>query len=203
MGDEEHLSTDDLFSLVPCRLQGRVGPLVISLVVANKWIRVVLFEIAQRMIDATMDRFISLDGVLVVCLIKAIEKANPDVQDQVSHGSLALGHIPVGNSKLRNLEIGIGPLGQVSLLNFLETARVCVDGLLLEIADKAMRDLWRDQVADEHGVEEHTLSADDDSLHEPSRLRHLHECQEVHPLIVRLFEERFDPAIIPLHTPQT
>lgn len=75
-------------------------------------------------------------------------------------------------------------------------------GLLLKVPDEAVANLGADEVCDKHGVEVDALRADDEYLHEPARLAHLEEGQEVHALVVRLLEQRLDPAVVALQTPE-
>lgn len=61
------------------------------LIVANERIGVLLLvEVAQRVVDATVDG--------LVCT---------DVQYEVSHRPLPLGHVPVGDGQLGDLEFGV------------------------------------------------------------------------------------------------
>ncbi|CRJ86145.1 hypothetical protein BN1723_000082 [Verticillium longisporum] len=90
-------------------------------------------------------------------------------------------------------------VSSLAFLDLADAARVRVHGLLLEVADEAMRDLGRDEIRQEHAVEEDALGTDEHDLHEPARLRHLHKGQQVHALIVRLLEQRLDPAVVALH----
>ena len=62
---------------------------------------------------------------------------------------------------------------------------------------------WGDEVAGNEGVEEDALAAEDHEAHEPAWFGHLQEGEEVHALVVGLFEERLDPAIVSLHTADT
>lgn len=103
------------------------------------------------------------------------------------------------NSNIRNAELGILPLGERTLVNFLETSRISVDGLLLEVSDEAVHNLGGHEVGEEEAVEEEALCANDHGLHEPTRLAHLHERQEMHAFVVALLEEGFDPAVVSLH----
>jgi len=107
-----------------------------------------------------------------------------DVKDQILHSPLSLWHVPVRYSELRDLKLWVGPLWQVSVLNLANAARVGMDCLLLEVTDKTVGNLGRDQVAEEHGVEEDSLRANDHLLHEPPRLAHLHEGEKVHAFVV-------------------
>lgn len=77
-------------------------------------------------------------------------------------------------------------------------ARVGVNGLLLKVADETVHDLGRQQVGDEKAVEEDSLCAKDHGLHEPARLAHLHEDEQVHALVEGLLEECLNPSIVAL-----
>lgn len=103
------------------------------------------------------------------------------------------------NSNVGNGKLGVVPLGQVTVLDLLDATGVGMDGLLFKISDKSVDNLGGDEVGDEKTVEEDALGSNDHHLHEPTRLAHLHECQEVHPLVVALLEERLDPTIVSLH----
>jgi hypothetical protein len=43
------------------------------------------------------------------------------------------------------------------------------------------------------------LSAENHDAHEGAGFGHLEEGQEVHALVVRFFEQGFDPAVVALH----
>lgn len=86
----------------------------------------------------------------------------------------------------------------MALLYLVDTPRVGVHGFFLEVADEPVGDFRRDQVAEEHGVEEDALRSQDERLHEQTWFAHLHEGEQVHALIVGLFEEGLDPAVVPL-----
>ena len=110
------------------------------------------------------------------------------VQEQVAHGALALGHLPVVDGDVGHLEVWVGPLGQVAGVDLLDDAAVGVDGLLLEVADEAVAGARGEEVRQEHAVEEDALRADDGHLHEPARLGQLEEGEQVHALVVGFFE---------------
>lgn len=59
-----------------------------------------------------------------------------------------------------------------------------------------------DEVRDEHGVEEDALRAEDHDFHEPAWFGHLEEREEVHALVIRFLQQRFNPPVIPLHPAQ-
>jgi hypothetical protein len=155
-----------------------------DLVVADKRVGVlVLLEIAQRVVDAAMDRFVSADVV-----------------DQILHRPLPLGHMPVSHGHIGDLEVRVRPFWQRALFDLLDASGICVDSLLLEVADESVGDPGRDKVADEDGVEENALRAEDHCLHEPSGLAHLHKGEKVHSLVVRLLQEGLDPAVVTFET---
>ena len=79
-------------------------------------------------------------------------------------------------------------------LEVLEVLGVGVDGLLLEVADDTVRELGGDEVAEEVGVEEDALHGEDERALVPLGLGHLHEGHEVHALVLRLLQQRPDPA---------
>jgi hypothetical protein len=85
------------------------------------------------------------------------------------------------------------------LVNLVNSPRVRVHGLLLEVPDEAVDDLGGDEVGDEEAVEEDALRADDHGLHKPAGLAHLHKGEKVHALVVALLEEGLDPAVVAAH----
>ena len=67
--------------------------LVGVLVLAHKWIGVLLLvKISKRVVDFAV--------FSLIC---------SDIQQEVSHGSRTLGHLPIIDSQFWNLELGIGP----------------------------------------------------------------------------------------------
>lgn len=112
-------------------------PLLLTVLVhADERVRVIfLVEVAEGMVDAAVARLVG-----------------PDVQDEVLHGAAALGHVPVRHGNVGDLELGVAPLGEVAFVELADTARVCVHGLLLEVAHEAMADPGADEVGEEHGV---------------------------------------------------
>jgi len=177
---------DDIGSFVSSGLQGRPGNLSV-LELADKGVRIFgLVEVTECVVDTSVDGFVS-----------------PDVKDQVLHRAVLLWHLPVLDSNVGNAKLGVVPLGQVTVLDLLNAAGVGMDGLLLKISDKSVNNLGGDEVRDEKTVEEDALSSNDHHLHEPARLAHLHECQEVHPLVVALLEECLDPTVVSLHASKT
>lgn len=86
------------------------------------------------------------------------------------------------------------------MVKFMQAAGVSVNSLFLEVADKAVANLGREEVRDEHGVVEDTLSTEHDESHEPAGLVHFEKGEEVHSLVVGLLEERLDPALVRLET---
>ena len=98
---------------------------------------------------------------------------------------MTLGHVPVAHGDLGRLELL--PLGQLAGVKVGDDAAVRQDGLFLEVADEAMAGPWRDQIGEEHAVEEDALGAQDHEAHEPAGFGHLEKGQEVHALVVRLF----------------
>lgn len=136
------------------------------------------------------------------CGKEQLRTIGPDVQNQILHRPLALGNLPVLHRDIGDHEVRVGPFGQQALVDLVEAARVRVHGLLLEVPDEAVGDFGGDEVRQEHAVEEDALGAEDHDFHEPARLRHLHERQEVHALVEALLEERLDPAVVALHAAQ-
>lgn len=47
----------------------------------------------------------------------------------------------------------------------------------------------------------YTLCAQKEEFHEPAGFAHFQKGQEVHPLVVRLLEQRLDPTIVALQRP--
>ena len=66
------------------------------------------------------------------------------------------------------------------------------DSFFLEVADKAMAGLRREEVAEEKTVEENPLGAENHGSHEDSRGVEFEECEEVHPFVECFFQERFN-----------
>ena len=133
-----------------------------------------LVEVAQRVVD-----------LAVLGLVGA------HVQQQVAHRALALGHLPVLDGDLGRGHVL--PLGQLARLQVVDGPRVRDDRLLLQVPHEAVAGARRDEVRQEEAVEEDALRAQDHQPHEPARLGELHEGEEVHALVVGLFEEGFDP----------
>ena len=132
-------------------------------VIAHKRVRILVgLEVAERVVNATMNGLVGAD-----------------VEQEVPHGALALGDLPVRDGDVGYLELGIRPPREAAALELVDAPRVRVHRLLLEVPDEAVADPGRDQIADEEGVEEDALGAEDHELHEPSWLAHLHEGQEV------------------------
>lgn len=144
---------------------------------------------------------------------------------------MALGHIPVRNCDVGHLEVRIRPPRRETLVQLVDCTRVSVNGLLLQITHEAVANIGVDEVGEEKEVlrrckssasafearrasppprrwgfcvtyKVHALRAQNHNLHKPSRLTHLQEGEEVHALVVRLLEQRLDPAVVPLQRPQ-
>jgi hypothetical protein len=148
--------------------------------------------------------------------LSVLSLISPHIQQQILHHAMALGHIPVRDCDLGRLEIL--PVWQPAGIHIRQCARVGDDGLLFDVADEAVADGGRDQVAEEEAVEEDALRAKDHGAHEQPRGVELEEGEEVHSLVEGFFEEGFDlspistfwfarwrayPAVIPLHPAQT
>lgn len=126
---------EDLLALPALGIRHGHQPLPI-LVHADERVRVLgLVQVAQSVVDAAM-----------ACLV------GPDVQDQVFHRAVALGHVPVRHGNVGHLELGVAPLGEVSLVELVDTARVRVYGFFFEIAYESMADSRTDEVGEEDGV---------------------------------------------------
>lgn len=122
----------------------------------------------------------------------------PDVQNQVPHRPLSLGHAPVFDGNLRHLEAWARPLWQRSLVHLLEASRIRMNRFFLQVGHEPVADPRRHQIGDEHGVVEDALRGKDHQAHQPARLVEVEEGQQVHPLVVRLFEQRLDPSLVGL-----
>jgi hypothetical protein len=95
------------------------------------------------------------------------------------------------HGNIRSLEFL--PFGQFAGFNIANCKSICEDSFLFEIADEAMASSRRDEVREEHGVEENALGTENHDLHEPARLGHFEESQKVHALIVSFFEKGLNP----------
>lgn len=146
------------------------------LVLAHKRIRIrLLVQIAQRVVD-----------LAVLGLVRS------DIQQQIAHAALALGHVPVADGNLGGLEVL--PLGQLAGVDVGDGERVGEDGLLLEVADEAVAGARGNEVGEEHAVEKDTLGAEDHKAHKGAWGGHFEEGEEVHAFVVGFFEESFDPV---------
>ncbi len=110
----------------------------------------------------------------------------PDVEQQIPHRPMTLGHVPILDGNLGRLKSF--PLGQLAGLDVGNGQRVRHDGLLLEITDESMAGAGRDEIGEEHAVEEDALGAEDHQTHEPAGLGHLEEGQQMHAFVVRFLE---------------
>ena len=195
--------SNDVVSLPPLRLDVlyalagmRLG---LVLVLGSEWIRIILSKTRQHQLhkDEVWVGMITYH-LLQICQrvvdLAMLRLVGPHVEHQMPHRALVLGHLPVVDRNVGNLKVGIGPLGQVAGLDLLDDAAVGVHGFLLDVADEAVARPRRQQVREEHAVEEDALRAQDGHLHEPSRFGELHEGEEVHPLVVGFFEKGFDPV---------
>lgn len=100
-------------------------------VLGNEWIRILLLvQVSQRMIDLPVLRFI-----------------RPNIEQQVPHRLFSLRHIPVPNRNLWCLQSL--PSGEFAFVNVLNCHGVRFDGLLFDVADKAVAGLRRNQVGNE------------------------------------------------------
>lgn len=128
------------------------------------------------------------------------DETYPDVEDEILHGPVTLGHVPVTDSKIGDTELGVRPLLKAAMVKLKQAAGVSVNSLFLKVADEAVANLGREEVRDEHGVVEDALSTKNDKSHKPAGLVHLKEGEEMHSLVVRLLEKRLDPALVGLET---
>lgn len=111
------------------------------LVLRNERIGIVLLiQVAQRVVDLAMLRFV-----------------RSDVQQQVSHGTTPLGHVPILNGNVWRHKLL--PLWQAAGIKICNLSSVRENGFLLKKADEAMTGPRGDEVGKEEGVEEDTLGA--------------------------------------------
>ena len=89
---------------------------------------------------------------------------------------------------------GGGGVLVLALLEIGEKLGVGMHGLFFEVAGEAVSELGRYQVAQEVEVEEDALDRDDEGTLVPFGACDLHECHEVHSLVLGLFEQGADPA---------
>lgn len=140
----------DLRPLKALRLSGGSRWTSVALVLADERVGVfLLVQVAQCVVDTAVARLVG-----------------PDVEDEVLHASMALGHLPVLDSQVGNPEFGVGPLWQVTLLDLLDAHRVRVHGFFLKVPNKPMCNLGRDEIGYEERVEVNPLSGDEHQLHE-------------------------------------
>lgn len=184
-GCELQPSSDAILPLPASRLVvlnalGRVW-LALILVLADIRIRIILLiKVSKRVVD-----------LAVLALVRA------DVQQQVAHSTLAFRHIPVLDRNVRRHHLL--PLRKSTSVEICDLACVRQHCLFFKIADEAVACSRRDEVGDEHGVEEDALRSEDHELHEGTGFGHFEEGQEVHALVVGFFEQGFDPAVVTLH----
>ena len=102
--------SDYLLALESSGLQRWLWWLAI-LVNAYERVRVVLgAQVAKSVIDTTVDSLI-----------------RTDVEDEITHGSIFLWHLPILDCYVGNLEAGIGPLGKAALVHLLDAASISMD----------------------------------------------------------------------------
>lgn len=117
----------------------------------------------------------------------------------------------MARSKRRNL-----PCGEATSLDLLDASCVGEDGLFLEVADEAVARAGRDHVAEDcggarergelwargegglltEGIVEDALRGEHHGAEEARRFLERHEGHEVHALVLRLLEQRVDPALV-------
>lgn len=107
---------------VPIHADERVGVLL-------------LVQITEGVVDAPVARLVG-----------------PNVQNQVLHRAVALGHVPIRHGNVRDLELGVGPPGEEPLVELVDAARIRVYGLLLEVPYETVANARADEVGEEHGV---------------------------------------------------
>lgn len=88
-----------------------------------------LIKVAEGVVDATVGSLIS-----------------SNVKDEILHGPVTLGHVPVADSNVGDAEVGVRPPLEVAMVELKQAAGVGVNGLFLKIADEAVANLRREQV---------------------------------------------------------
>jgi hypothetical protein len=147
----------------------------------------------------------------MLCLVGA------DMQQQILHCPMPFRKIIVVDGNVWGLHFG--PSRELSSFEVSEFAGIGKDGFFFEVAYEAVAGTWTDKVGEEHGVKEDALSSKDCETHEPPRfahlvdvlvnafglpcvcISHLQEYEQVHSLVVTLFQQSLDPAMITLHPP--
>lgn len=176
-------SSDDIFPLPSRRvhlLYALCGVWLRRVLIRrDKRIWILWLQVSQGMIDLAMFSLIS-----------------SDIQQEILHRPPILGHLPIADSKIRDCEGRVGPLRQLPSLNVLNRKRICQDGFLLEISDEAVAGSWRDEIRQEHAIKKDALGTEDHHAHEPAGLGHLEERKQMHALVISLFKQRLDPAMI-------
>lgn len=94
------------------------------------------------------------------------------------------------------------PIRDHSRINVREHLGVRAAGLLFQIAHKSMRGLGRCHIQHEKRIEENALCSDDEKTLEQCRSADLDPRQQMHALILGLFEQFHDPAVVSLHSTQ-
>ena len=153
--------SEDFLPLPSCRvkiLHAFAGVRLVGFLVhGHKWIWIRRrIQVTQSMVDLPVLRFICADVV-----------------EEVSHGSVTLGHFPVSNRDFWRFKFV--PCRKTAVFDITDGVRVRLDCLFFQVADKSVTDFGRDQVGQEEAVEEDTLCAENQEFHKPARLRHLHE----------------------------
>jgi hypothetical protein len=121
--------------LVVLNALGRVRP-ALDLVRAGVRVGVVvLVQVAEGVVDFA-----------VLALVGA------DVQQQIAHRAVSLGHRPVLDRNVRRRHLL--PQWQAAGVKVCDLAGVGDDGFFFEVADEAVAGAWGDEVGDEHEVEE-------------------------------------------------
>jgi hypothetical protein len=119
-------------------------------------------------------------------------KERHTIKQQVPHGTVTLGHLPVVHSDLGSLQPL--PLWQAPSVNVSNLASVRNHRLFFEIADETMDGSGADEVSEEEGIAPHALGAQHHQTHKGPWLAHLQKGEKVHALVVALLEQALNPA---------
>ena len=75
-----------------------------------------------------------------------------------------------------------------------------MDSLLLDVAHEPVAGLGADEVREEERVEHHALAEEHHEAENGARLLQPQECQQVHPLVLRLLQQGVYPTVIPVRS---
>mmetsp|Transcript_16550 Transcript_16550/g.49345 ORF Transcript_16550/g.49345 Transcript_16550/m.49345 type:complete len:212 (+) Transcript_16550:4545-5180(+) len=120
-----------------------------------------------------------------------------DCQDQVAHLGV-WGQLPVRNASLGCRLV----LPEMTGIDVVQQVRVRLHCFLLQVADNRMAELGCDKVGHKEHVEVQPLCQQHRRAELPVWLAQLQERQQVHALVLRLLQERRDPALVRHHDAQ-